>query len=136
MLVAWIVVFLCGSGLYFSSLFRRTTSAVVATFALAIALWIVVPSLLGLTAVITEDDDVSGAYMSSNPVVQAVVIMYGAGGERNARTQLSSLRYNWPYKNLRIGPTTTVLFVTMLIYIFAGLIFAWRAKRRFRRNIF
>ena len=136
MLVAWIVVFLCGSGLYFSSLFRRTTSAVVATFALAIVLWVVVPSLLGLTTVITEDDDVSGAYMSTNPAVQAVVIMNGAGGERNARTQLSSLEYDWLSGRLKIGPTTIVLFVTMVIYIFAGFVFAWRAKCRFRRNIF
>jgi ABC-type transport system involved in multi-copper enzyme maturation permease subunit len=136
MLVTGLVVFISGAGLYFSSLFRRTTSAVVATFALAIVLWVVLPSLLGLTTVITEDDDVLRTYVSANPVVQAVVVMYGAGGERNAQTQLSSLRYDWPYRSLRIGPTTTVLLVTMLIYIFAGLLFAWRAKCRFRRNIF
>ena len=145
MLVTWLVVFISGSGLYFSSLFRRTTSAVVATFALAIVLWAVVPSLLGLTAVITEGDDVFAPVLAyarkqggvlANPAVQAVVIMNGAGGERNARTQLSSLEYDWPYRRLEIGPTTIVLFVTMIIYIFAGLVFAWRAKCRFRRNIF
>jgi len=136
MLVTWLVVFISGSGLYFSSLFRRTTSAVVATFALAIVLWAVVPSLLGLTAVITEGDDVFGRSVLANPAVQAAVIMGGAGGERNARTQLSSLEYYWLYRSLRIGPTTAVLFVTMVIYIFAGLLFAWRAKCRFRRNIF
>ena len=145
MLVTWLVVFISGSGLYFSSLFRRTTSAVVATFALAIVLWAVVPSILGLTAVITEGDDVFAPVLAfarkhggvlANPAVQAVVIMNGAGGERNARTQLSSLEYDWPYRRLEIGPTTIVLFVTMVIYIFAGLVFAWRAKCRFRRNIF
>jgi len=144
-LVTWLVVFISGSGLYFSSLFRRTTSAVVATFALAIVLWAVVPSLLGLTAVITEGDDVFAPVLAfarrhggefANPAVQAVVIMNGAGGERNARTQLSGLEYDWPYRRLEIGPTTIVLFVTMVIYIFAGLVFAWRAKCRFRRNIF
>jgi ABC-type transport system involved in multi-copper enzyme maturation permease subunit len=136
MLVTGLVVFVSGSGLYFSSLFRRTTSAVVATFALGIALWVVVPSLVGLTTVITEDNDVLRTCMSANPVAQAVVIMYGGGGENNARMQLTGLRYDWPYGSLKIGPTSTILLVTMLMYIFAGLLFAWRAKCRFRRNIF
>jgi ABC-type transport system involved in multi-copper enzyme maturation permease subunit len=46
-LVTWIVVFLSGSGLYFSARLKRTTSAVVANFALALTLWAVIPLLLG-----------------------------------------------------------------------------------------
>lgn len=139
MLVAGIVVFLTGSGLYFSSRFKRTTSAVVTTFALAVVLWVVVPSLLGMVASITRENNVFGTYLSTNPVIQAYTIMNGAGGERNARTKLFGLEYNWPLSlqhSEGIYSTTCILMVTTLGYICLGLLFAWRAKCRFRRNIF
>jgi len=138
MLVAGIVVFLTGSGLYFSSRFKRTTSAVVTTFALAVVLWMVVPALLGIVSTINREDRVFGTYLSTNPVIQASTIMGGAGGERNAKTKLFGLEYNWPPSRHSedIYSTTGILLVTMLIYISVGLLFAWRAKCRFRRNIF
>jgi len=139
MLVAWIMVFLSGSGLYFSARLKRTTSAVVANFALALVLWAVIPLLLGLVTAISDDGDVLEAYVSTNPVVQAVVIMNGAGGSRNAETDISSLDYEWPRSGRdrnNIWPTTTFLLITMLIYMSMGLLFALRAKCRFRRNIF
>jgi len=144
MLVAWIVVFLSGSGLYFSALLKHTTSAVVANFCLALALWVVIPMLLGLASEIThESDDVVEAYVSTNPVVQAVVIMQGAGGRENAWSNVSSLDYDWPHDyddswldwNKATG-TSTFLLITMLAYVCFGFLFAWRAKCRFRRNIF
>lgn len=139
MLVAGIVVFLTGSGLYFSSRFKRTTSAVVANFALAVVLWIVLPALLGLVASITRGrNDVFETYVSANPVIQAYTIMGGAGGERNAKTKLSGLKYNWPpsIHSEGIYMTTSILLVTTLIYISVGFLFAWRAKCLFRHNIF
>ncbi len=48
--ITGLVVFLTGTGLYFSARFRRTTSAVVANFALALVLWAVVPVILGLVS--------------------------------------------------------------------------------------
>jgi ABC-type transport system involved in multi-copper enzyme maturation permease subunit len=139
MLVAGLVVFLIGVGLYFSTRFRRTTSAVVANFALALVLWAVIPGILGLVSQFTRDYDALGAYVSANPVTQATVIMSGAGGRWNARAGLSSLDYDWPSPNNnwhKVGPATGVLVVYMLIYMAAGFLFAWRAKCRFRRNIF
>jgi ABC-type transport system involved in multi-copper enzyme maturation permease subunit len=85
-LVTWVVVFLSGSGLYFSARLKRTTSAVVANFALALIIWAVIPLLLGLVAAISNDEDVLETYISTNPVTQAVVIMNGAGGSQNAMT--------------------------------------------------
>jgi ABC-type transport system involved in multi-copper enzyme maturation permease subunit len=139
-LVTWIVVFLSGSGLYFSARLKRTTSAVVANFALALTLWAVIPLLLGLVATITYESDILEAYILANPVVQTVVIMDGAGGSDNAKSNLSRLDYDWPspsgssWNNIR--STTSILLITMLIYMSMGLLFAWRAKCRFRRNIF
>ena len=141
MLVTWIVVFLSGTGLYFSSRFKRTTSAVVANFGLALALWVVIPMLLGLiTTFAFNDEDVLASYISTNPVTQAVVIMNATGGSRHGSDKLAHLNYQWPLDyggswNSAAG-TTAFLLITMLIYISLGALFAWRAKCRFRRNIF
>jgi ABC-type transport system involved in multi-copper enzyme maturation permease subunit len=136
MLVAWLVVFLTSAGLYFSAGLRRTTSSVVATFALALALWVVAPMVLGLMATISRSEQMARIGVCANPVVQAAVIMHGAGGRYNAHAALAKLRYDWIDESLDAGSTTAVLAVTMLIYASLGLLFAWRAKRRFRRNIF
>jgi len=138
MLVAGMVTFLTGSGLYFSSRFKRTTSAVVANFALAVVLWIVVPALLGMVTMISREDKVFETYVLANPVIQASTIMGGDGGQRNANTKLSGLEYNWPpsMHSEGIYMTNSILLVTTLMYISVGLLFAWRAKCRFRRNIF
>ncbi|MCK4628958.1 MAG: hypothetical protein KAT56_08135, partial [Sedimentisphaerales bacterium] len=137
MLVAWCVVFLSGSGLYFSARFKRTTSAVVANLALALTFWLVTPLLLGLISEIAHDHDLLELNISVNPVIQAGTIMEGAGGTRNAGKELSRLDYDWPHNEWnKFGPTTIVLFFTMLAYMLLGFLFAWRAKCRFRRNIF
>jgi ABC-type transport system involved in multi-copper enzyme maturation permease subunit len=136
MLVAWLVVFLTSAGLYFSAGLRRTTSSVVATFALALALWVVAPMVLGLMATISRSEQIARIGVCANPVVQAAAIMHGAGGRYNAHAALAKLRYDWLDESLDVGSTTTVLVVTMLIYASFALLFAWRAKCRFRRNIF
>jgi len=136
-LVTWIVVFLSGTGLYFSARLKHTTSAVVANFALALTLWAVIPLLLGLVATITYESDILEAYILANPVVQTVIIMDGAGGSHNAARNLSSLDYDWMSgSGYNVWSTTSILLITMLIYVSMGLLFAWRAKCRFRRNIF
>jgi len=136
MLVGWIVVFLTGSGLYFSSRFKRTTGAVVANLAMCLGLWAVTPALFGLVSEITGNDYAISKFVLANPVVQAIVIMAGAGGKFNAQKSLANLRYNWPFGKMNIGTTTTILLITMVTYISLGLLFAWRAKCRMRRNIF
>jgi ABC-type transport system involved in multi-copper enzyme maturation permease subunit len=132
-----LVVFLTGTGLYFSSRFKRTTSAVIASFGMALALWIILPAMLGLVSVFTHDYDTVRELVSANPAAQLVVIMEGAGGSFNARTDISKLNYDWPDNSLRkVWPTTGLVLIYMLIYTAAGVIFAWRAKCRFRRNVF
>lgn len=140
--IAGLVSFLTGVGIYFSARFRRTTSAVVANFALAIALWVVIPALLGATSLFAGGRDnrrTFEMYFSANPATQAVVVMNGAGGALAARTKLSRLNYEWPSRRNdwhRVWDTTCVLIVCMLIYVSVGFLFAWRAKCRFRRNVF
>jgi ABC-2 type transport system permease protein len=136
LVVTWLIVFLSGSGLYFSARLRRTTSAVVANIALAIVLWVALPMLFGLVDEIRRGGLLSERCVSANPFVQAVVITYGAGGTYNAGVALSQLRYEWPGRILQTAATTRILLTTWIIYVLAGVFLAWRAKRRFRKNIF
>jgi len=50
LLVGWLLAFLSGSGLYFSACFKRTTTAVVANFALAAVVWGIAPLVMVLMA--------------------------------------------------------------------------------------
>lgn len=138
--VTGLVFFLTGVGLYFSARFKRTTSAVVANLALAIALWAVLPGMLGIASQFTRNKDLRKAselYVSGNPIVQCVVLTDGASGEHKARMKTSKLHYVWEWSVWsEAGGTTLVLLTYMVIYASAGAFFAWRAKRRFRRNIF
>ena len=137
MLVVWLSVFITSVGLYFSARFRRTTAAVVATFALIVFLWIVIPSLLGFATAIRGDRiHAFRASVSSHPLVQATIVMNGASGRINGRSHLSDLEYAWPHGRLKIGPTSTILLASITAYTLAGLLFAWRAKCRLRKNVF
>jgi ABC-type transport system involved in multi-copper enzyme maturation permease subunit len=132
-----LIVFLTGSGLYFSARLKRTTSAVIASFALALFLWVILPSVIGLVSVFTHDYDAVENLVSANPAAQIAILMNGAGGSFNARTGLSNLNFPWPDSSWRrVWPTTSLVLIYMLLYTVAGVLFGWRAKCRFRRNVF
>ena len=50
-LVIWLTCFVTSAGLYFSVRFARTTSAVVASFALFLGLWALGPIVIGLLGI-------------------------------------------------------------------------------------
>jgi len=122
-LVAWIVVFLSGTGLYFSSRFRRTTTAVMMNFALAAAIWAIVPLLLVLIANMTHEHEFIEAYMQTNPFVHAVAVM-----DATIRHGITS--------EMGAVESTIWMLTCQLGYMFLGFLFVWRAKCRLRRNIF
>ena len=137
-MVVCMVAFITGSGIYFSTYFRRTTSAVVANTALALFLWAVVPSVLGMLQT-NRNSDMLSAYITGNPFIQAVVITDATAGRQNAATSLRFLRYEWPEmrrRRQRIGDTTTILFSWLIIYVAGGAGLAWMAKRRLRKKVF
>jgi ABC-type transport system involved in multi-copper enzyme maturation permease subunit len=131
--VTWIVVFLSCTGLYFSSRFKRTTTAVIMNFALAAAIWALVPLLMFLLAEEARlfDEDLAEDYMDTNPFIQTVVVMAGTTGTRTPGD------YDWVGdRSLDVSESTAWLLFCMLGYVFIGLLFAWRAACRLRRNIF
>ena len=141
MLVVWLVVFFTGSGLYFSSRFKRTTTAVVMNIALGLIIWAVVPLVLLMITAIgrSYDDDLALASIMVNPVVHAGVALEGGGGVQNARLPAAKLRYSWPEsfrRDDRVGESTRFMLLTMAGYSLVGILFAWRAKKRLRRSIF
>jgi len=135
--VTGLVVFLTGAGLYFSARFKRTTSAVIACFALALAFWAVLPGVLGLVSMITHDYNIVADLVSANPAAQIAILMGGAGGKWNAQAGFSNLTFAWPDSSWhKVWPTTGLVIIYMMIYTVSGVLFGWRAKCRFRRNVF
>ena len=133
------VIFITGAGIYFSARCKRTTSAVVANFALALALWIILPAFMGMASVSGDiGEEISDRYFCAHPAVQVGVLMEGAGGRFNANTKFSKLVYEWPAleHSEGFGAATKRLFFQTFVYTSLGLLFAWRAKVRFRRKIF
>jgi ABC-type transport system involved in multi-copper enzyme maturation permease subunit len=135
-LVAWVVTFLCCSGLYFSSRFRRTTTAVIVNFALAAAVWILLPLLLVMIYQIanlhrTWFDSLAQACVDANPIFQGCIVANATvkGWHRIGR-------YNWCELNLDAVESTLFMLAFMLLYMLLAWIFLWRARRRLRRNIF
>jgi ABC-type transport system involved in multi-copper enzyme maturation permease subunit len=137
-LAIWIAVFLSGTGLYFSSRFKHTTTAVLMNFALAAALWAILPLLLAIIASInspfTHDArDLTEAYIDTNPFVHMGNIMIATAGSRAH----SIGNYYWPGRGTKDAADSTVWMLTCMVgYIVIGSLFAWRAKCQFRRKIF
>jgi len=132
-LAAWSLVFLSGSGLYFSSRFKHTTTAVTMNFALAMVLWAILPILMGLMGeLFHESRYFAETYMDTNPFVHAVAITNATVGELDA--------YHWFYF-YRKDPLNAIQSSVWILectagYMFLGFLLAWSAKRRFRRHIF
>ena len=131
-LVAGILIFLCGSGLFFSTWFKRTTTAVIMNFAFAAVIWAVVPLLMALYVGVTRSsDDFFEHFMDTNPFVQIVAVAFGTYADGRRRS------YVWVgFRSLNAAESTVWMFVCMLIYSGLGLFFAQMARRMFRRRVF
>ena len=136
MLVTWISIFLSGSGLYFSSRFKHTTTAVLMNFTLAVTIWAILPLLMAIIASInapfTRDTrGLTEAYLDTNPFVQIVTIMWATAAESDVQN------YHWPgFGSMNSAKSTAWILTCMVGYMLLSLLFAWRAKHQFRRKIF
>ena len=135
MVVLWVVVFLTGTGLYFSARLRLSSSAAMANVALGVMLWLIGPMLADLLPAVAGPH-AGSRILWANPIVQVVVVTHHASGARWGRAAPRQLSYQWPGQTLRVGATTDVLLKSMLVYTAVGVLFAWRAKQRLRRDLF
>ncbi len=115
-LVIGTTILLCGTGLYVSSRLTRTSSAVAANFVLAASVWGILHSVLALYE------------RSFRHVYRRSFI------ERFWDTVpfVEAMQTVWSRRYYRSGEAT----VYVLGYVLLGIIFAWRAKCRFRRDVF
>jgi len=129
-LVTWIVVFLSGTGLYFSARFKHTTTAVIANFALAGVIWALAPIVLLMIVGISGGDiDLVSGLMDTHPFFQAAIAIDGATD--------SSGTYFWPgMESAGAAESAIWMLACMVGYMFIGWLFVWRAKHRLRRDIF
>jgi ABC-type transport system involved in multi-copper enzyme maturation permease subunit len=128
---AGLMAFVTGTGLYFSSRLRHTTTAVIANLAVPIVLWVLGPIVLGL---LSEINHTGGQfvmeYMSLCPFAQAVLIAepalrHWAGGT-----------YNFGNYHMDMAEANTFLLTTMMVFVFLGLVFAAMAKANLRKRVF
>ncbi|MGE5293459.1 MAG: ABC transporter permease [Solirubrobacterales bacterium] len=144
LMVVWITCFVTGAGLYFGTRFKRTTSAVVAGFALIMGLWAVIPIVVGLVWSASPRSQLPGLYMWTHPATQALVIMDATGGRENAELAWKDIEYDrtgplvyHPHgRSIHFGQMTYILSLVSALYILVGLLFFWRARFRLRRNVF
>jgi len=137
-LSTWVIVFSVCTGIYFSTRFRKTTTAVVMNFVLPAIIWGLIPLLLIFASVLTDfDDDYAEGYCNSIPYFQAIVVMDEASGRfHRSYKKLSEMQFRW--LKFRAGTLESInfMFAFMIAYILIALVFLWRAKNRIRRNIF
>lgn len=142
-LVIWLTCFITGAGLYFGTRFNRTTTAVVASFMLIVALWVLGPIVAGLLSVADKQGDLFARYMWVHPAVQTEMIMASASGRTNAQASWRSLDYGTEHvvfdsggQALSFGRMTCTLGVIAAAYTLAGLLFLARARRHLRHKVF
>ncbi|MHC4212294.1 MAG: hypothetical protein ACYSWP_02865 [Planctomycetota bacterium] len=138
--VSAIVILFCATGIYWSSRFKRTTTAVIMNFIFAFSIWVLAPLLTFLLFLAIGDpvnlsEHLILPQLQANPFVQLVVIVEATINSRNT-IFLSDLRYNWPDDSMSFIESSLMLLLTTTIYFTAAALFFWRAARRFRRFIF
>ncbi len=135
-IVTGLVAFTCGTGLYLSSRFRRTTPAVVLNVGLAMGLWFVLPSLLASGLVLGHYR--WGAYVwLVNPFIQAGSVIR-ASCELSAGVAVGQIHYPLPLagEGLAFGAMMGSLLVVTGVSLLICLTLLALAQRRLRREIF
>ncbi len=143
LVVVWLTCFVTGVGLYFSTRFARTTSAMVVTFALTLGLWIVGPILVSVLSAVAPQSKLPRVYLWTHPAVQTAIIVGDAAGRENARVPWRELGYDADHVVYHRGPgpmsvghMTSTLSLVSALHILVGLLFFWRAGRHLRRHVF
>jgi len=125
-LISGIIFILVGTGIYFSSRFKNTSISVIASFIFAAVLWGFIPFISDFIFqnYITQSININwfeyyNFFRNQIPFLQAAFIMDVIRNE-----------YGRYYR-----PSHYLLYFT-IAYMVIGFVFVWRAKCRFRKNIF
>lgn len=107
------IIFLCATGLFFSLVMRRSTTASSANMGLAALLWLGLPMALGMAIdLIPRATETAMAFlnisMASNPIAMAGFALAGATGSKNVTYDLSI------WELTQAGFTAAVLISTLI----------------------
>ncbi len=130
LVVAWVLLFLGGTGLCFGLWLKHTTAAVIANMGVAAGLWAILPLLLALMIGITRvNGDGFELYMDMNPFVQAGVVAM-------ATTHEGSLAgYEWVEGGTSGAVDATIRIVLMgLLHAAVGVVLATSLGSQMRRH--
>ncbi len=132
-LMIGIIIFLYGAGLYFSSRFKNTNSAIIACFIFIFALWVIFPQIIAPNIPYSISryffiELIMDNRININPFTLTRTVM--------TSDMFSFRQYmRWAgnsHKSFNYFHWMNIISIT---YIIAGIIFAWRAKCLFRKNI-
>ncbi len=135
LLIVWFVFFICSSGMYFSSLFKHTTTAVIMNFVFIAFIWGFIPFVFIVIGEITGDVIVSKIFCFINPFIQVIVIIISTL-QNHIRISDGQMKYSWPNGWESPEVSLFVFCISFCIYMTIALLFLWRAKKRLRSKIF
>jgi ABC-type transport system involved in multi-copper enzyme maturation permease subunit len=134
-LVAWFVFFICSTGMYFSSVFKHSTTAIIMNFLLIVSLWGIIPFIFSIISEISHDRDIGKVSFFVNPLVQVCVIIFST--LRNHMNYSNGImQFSWPNGWESSKVSYFAFCISFCIYTIIALIFLWRAKKRLRYKIF
>ena len=147
MIVTGVVVLVTGTGLYFSTLVRRPTAAILLNLGFVIALWAVLPIMVYSATVmlwlIISRGSPTGepwplfVYLLTHPLFQAGTAVECASGTDNAAKLLAQIMYRWPVaRPMGVLGVTAVIGAVMAAHVFLGWLIASRAVGRLRKKVF
>ena len=124
-----VIIFLYGAGLYFSSRFKNTNSAIIGCFIFICAIWVIYPHFIApnlpgyLQYKSLEINRITiNPFTLARNVIGSEAFSYG--------------RYSrWSNSPRNISDFLKIMSIVVIIYITAGVLFAWRAKRLFRKYL-
>ncbi|MBN2374864.1 MAG: ABC transporter permease subunit [Sedimentisphaerales bacterium] len=132
LIVIGIFAWFAGSGMFFSTLTKKTSTAISLTIFLSLMLGLFIPICGG----VGTNGDAAEVLFSANPLVQTGVVLNETLGERNVRKPVSHLRYEWPTDKYNFRETTLIISPSTFFYLVAGFFFTIFARGSLRRNIF
>ncbi|MBN1974475.1 MAG: ABC transporter permease subunit [Sedimentisphaerales bacterium] len=135
LLVVWFVFLICSSGMYFSSIFKHTTTAVIMNFVFIVFIWGFIPLVFGIMGEFSGDREVSNICFFVNPFIQILVIIFSTIITR-IHLRNGNMEYSWPNGWESADVSLFAFCISFCIYMILALFLLWRAKKRLRSKIF
>jgi len=127
-------ILLIGSGLFFSAIFKRTTTAVIMNFIFPAVIWGAIPFILVMIweiGHVRKMENTVESYLNTIPFAQVVMSMKStANGFDSLRNAYWANGNKTPYQG------TIIILKSSVVNIVMGIILILLAKTRFRKKIF